>query len=70
MKDSSKASGHKSPKVDFDNFPTVDLCGTPDLEHYRATGELPEDEGMREMFKLLFEHGLIDKYDQGADKSI
>ena len=36
-----------------------EVSGTPDLYRYYETGELPENEAEREVYKILTEQGLI-----------
>ena len=44
---------------DGSDFGDIEICGTPDLNHYYETGELPKDETNRKFFLLLKEKGLI-----------
>ena len=37
----------------------AELSGTPNLDRYYETGELPEDEAMRELFLIMKEKGEI-----------
>ena len=41
------------------DFGDIEISGTPDLNHYYETGELPKDETSRKVFLLLKEKGLI-----------
>ena len=41
------------------DFGDIEISGTPDLNHYYETGELPKDETRRKVFLLLKEKRLI-----------
>ena len=36
-----------------------EFCGTPELNHYYETGELPKDETMRKLYEQMIEKGEI-----------
>jgi len=59
MKQYSKSTGN-STSLRFDKeMLNVEVSGTPDLYRYYETGQLPENEAEREMYKELEAKGLI-----------
>ena len=44
---------------DGTDFGDIEICGTPDLNHYYETGELPKNEAERELFLKMIEKGGI-----------
>ena len=54
-----KVSNRRRQAIKKGEWDFVEVSGTPDLNRYYETGELPGNEAEREMYKEFIEKGLI-----------
>lgn len=59
MRRYSKSTGKNASLRLNKEMLNVEVSGTPDLNRYYETGQLPENEVEREMYKEMEEKGLI-----------